>query len=111
MGPCVRRDDIVGHPRAQGGRDQECDYPTGKSPRSLDFLSMSSPAARIFLFFRNRKSGYMHRHPVPLRGALRNVTSAGRGRRWTQAAPKTRARLLRTAKSCGPDTPTLVSSW
>jgi hypothetical protein len=30
--------------------------------------------------------------------------------RWTQAALLTRARALRTAKSCGPDAPTLASS-
>ena len=31
--------------------------------------------------------------------------------RWTQAAHLTRALCLRTAKSCGPDAPTLASSW
>src|ERR1700692_3576937 len=30
--------------------------------------------------------------------------------RWTQGAPKTRALSSGRAKSCGPDTPTLVSS-
>jgi hypothetical protein len=31
--------------------------------------------------------------------------------RWTRAALKTRALTSRTAKSCGPDAPTLASSW
>ena len=31
--------------------------------------------------------------------------------RWTRAALKTKALILRTAKSCGPDAPTLASSW
>ena len=33
-----------------------------------------------------------------------DATASGAKARWTK-------RLLRTAKSCGPDTPTLVSSW
>ena len=39
------------------------------------------------------------------------VTDVGSGMRWTQAVPKTRAPDLRTAKPCGPDAPTLVSSF
>jgi hypothetical protein len=31
--------------------------------------------------------------------------------RWTQAALLTRVLTLRTAKSCGPDAPTLASNW
>src|SRR5450631_1639439 len=48
-------------------------------------------------------------HPVPHRGALANVTNAGRDA-VDAAARARRAALTRTAKSCGPDTPTLVSS-
>ncbi len=47
--------------------------------------------------------------PVPLRGALRNVTNAGRDAVDADGA-LTNGALRRTAKSCGPDTPTLVSS-
>src|SRR5579864_5948174 len=48
--------------------------------------------------------------PHPSGGALRIVTDVGWGMRWTRAAPKTTALAARTAKSCGPDAPTLASS-
>ena len=48
-------------------------------------------------------------HPVPLRGALRNVINAGRVA-VDADAPEDERRKMRTAKTCGPDTPTLVSS-
>jgi hypothetical protein len=48
-------------------------------------------------------------HPAPLRGALRNVNSAGRGAVDANGAPDEGA-FLRTAKACGPDAPTLASS-
>jgi hypothetical protein len=31
--------------------------------------------------------------------------------RWTRVARETNALIPRTAKSCGPDAPTLASSW
>ena len=43
------------------------------------------------------------------RGALANVTNAGQDAVDARSAQDEGA-LLRTAKSCGPDTPTLVSS-
>jgi hypothetical protein len=45
----------------------------------------------------------------PIRGALRNVNSVGRDA-VDADAPIDERRVTRTAKSCGPDTPTLVSS-
>jgi hypothetical protein len=44
------------------------------------------------------------------RGALRNVINAGRDAVDADAL-KDERRLMRTAKSCGPDAPTLESSW
>src|SRR5882757_8102975 len=44
------------------------------------------------------------------RGALRNVINAGRDAVDADAL-KDERRLRRTAKSCGPDAPTLESSW
>src|SRR6202030_2820603 len=38
------------------------------------------------------------------------VTDVGRGMRWTLLVRKTSAPRKRTAKSCGPDIPTLISS-
>jgi hypothetical protein len=39
---------------------------------------LSSPACKDISVFPKFKSGYMTGHPVPLRGALRNVINAGR---------------------------------
>ena len=46
-----------------------------------------------------------------MRGASRSSRTLGYGMRWTQAARLTRALNPRTAKSCGPDAPTLASSF
>ncbi|MGA7993488.1 MAG: hypothetical protein WCA28_01115, partial [Bradyrhizobium sp.] len=52
--------------------------PTGKSLRSPR-NALSSPFCKNILVFRKSKSVLYPRHPVPHRGALRNVTDAGRG--------------------------------
>jgi hypothetical protein len=39
---------------------------------------VSSPFGKNISVFPKFKSGYMTGHPVPLRGALRNVINAGR---------------------------------
>ena len=49
------------------------------------------------------------RHPVPHRGAARDRHERGAGCGGRGCVAR-RAALTRTAKSCGPDTPTLVSS-
>jgi hypothetical protein len=41
--------------------------------------ALSSPSSKNISVFQKCKSGYMICHPVPLRGALRNVINAGRG--------------------------------
>jgi hypothetical protein len=46
----------------------------------------------------------------PKRGALRNVINAG-GDAVDADAPRDERRSLRTVKSCGPDAPTLASSF
>ena len=52
--------------------------------------------------------------PLSLEGRFAIVTNVGRGMRWTcwvaARLPRRRTISTRTAKSCGPDTPTLVSS-
>src|SRR6202166_1532887 len=45
-----------------------------------------------------------------LRGGSRSSRTRG-GMRWTRGSALTNGAVARTAKSCGPDTPTLVSSW
>src|ERR1700688_904334 len=52
---------------------------------------------------------HIPRRPAPLRGALRNVTDVGRDAVDAGGALDGRC-WLRTAKSCGPDVPTLASS-
>jgi hypothetical protein len=84
-------------------------YPTGKSMRPAPG-GLSSPFNKNILIFRNCKSVYILAHPALTRGALR-----GRHGRWVRDAVDADTRLCRmarkrTAKSCGPDTPTLVSS-
>jgi hypothetical protein len=49
--------------------------------------------------------------PCPTRGALRDRHDVGRGMRWTRAMSATIDVDPRTAKSCGPDAPTLASSF
>ena len=91
--------------------DGPFDYPTGKSPCAacLDLSALSSPVRKNILIFRSANQRYIRSRPVPPEG--RWPTSLTRGRmRWTQGALKTRAFSCGRAKSCGPDTPTLVSS-
>ena len=71
--------------------------------------------AKIFRFSADPNHLYNSRHPVPTRGALRG--RHGRRERDAMDAVASCARtacgrmmLKRTVKSCGPDTPTLVSS-
>jgi hypothetical protein len=46
--------------------------------------SLSSPSGKNILIFRNRKSVYIYRYPVPLGGAFRERHERGDGLRWTQ---------------------------
>ena len=46
----------------------------------------------------------------PKEGRFAVVTNVGRGMRWTAWCDR-RSRARRTAKSCGPDISTLMSSW
>ena len=50
--------------------------PTGKSP-SVYQKSCQAPREKIFLFSRNANQSISLPHPVPLRGALRNVPARG----------------------------------
>ena len=75
-------------------------------------LSGGSFCRRAFekiLFFRRPKSPLYSQPSRPTKGALRNVINAGRDAVDAGSASD-EGIFLRTAKSCGPDTPTLVSS-
>src|SRR3979411_2893869 len=93
--------------------------PTGKSP-----VSCPAPSKKIFLLAADPTQIYIPRRPVPLRGALANVTDAGRdavdaaalgvkrdgraGFGLSQTRERSTARrrtvLLRTVKPCGSGT-------
>ena len=92
------------NPKVNGHRSG----PTGKSPAQFG-EGLSSRFCKNIPIFRTRKSPHKSRRPAPQEGRSRSSRTWS-GMRWTQAALKTRALNLRTAKSCGPDTPTLVSS-
>ena len=71
---------------------------------------VQSPLAKIFLFSFDPNHFYILRRPVPHKGRLEIVTDAGQDAVDAGSA-LTNALSLRTAKSCGPDAPTLASSW
>jgi hypothetical protein len=60
--------------------------------------SKSSPFCKNILIFRNRKSVYIHCHPVPTRGALR-----GRHGRWMRDAMDVAATRVILARTNGAD--------
>src|ERR1700677_4936260 len=67
--------------------------------------------AKIFRFTFDPNHLHISRHPGPHKGAFRDRHERRVGMRWTRVALLTRALTSRTAKSCGPDAPTLASSW
>jgi len=108
--------------------------PTGKSPRnpSKPFRKNQAPSEKIFRFAVYPNQFYESRRPAPEDGRIAIVTDVGCGMRWTRVARETNALLppslefrrtgaspgeafgvdgSRTAKPCGPDAPTLASSW
>jgi hypothetical protein len=72
--------------------------------------SCPAPFAKIFRFALTPNQHYIPRRPVPQRGARAIVTDAGRDAVDTDGAEDDR-RWRWTAKSCGPDAPTLESSF
>ena len=90
--------------------------PAVSSGHKNDFFSRINAIRPItsffqkFLFTEAQITSIIPPVPAYLRGAFAIVTDAGRGMRWTQGVPK-RGRFLADAKSRGPDTLTLVSSW
>ena len=84
-------------------------------PPWSDLGLLSSPSRKNILIFRIHKSVYISRHPASQEGRFAVVTDVGCGMRWTRQRRSAntlrgRAALMRTAKSCGPDAPTLASS-
>jgi hypothetical protein len=101
--------------RAHGGvliervrRVAHRDCPTGKSVRPFDPACLAL-FSKIFPFAADPNQIYIVSRPVPEEGRLAIVTDAGRDAVDADGAFD-EWRVKRTAKSCGPDTPTLVSS-
>jgi hypothetical protein len=78
--------------------------PTGSFAKSL-----SSPLCKNISLRRLLEAALLIRHPVPQRGVA-HVTDAGRDAVDALVLQDER-RMKRTAKSCGPDAPTLASSF
>src|SRR5437763_2630497 len=68
------------------------------------------PFAKIFPFL-SKANHFISRAVSLLKGAYRDRHERGAGCGGREAARKTNARASRTAESCGPDAPTLASSW
>src|SRR5712671_6879579 len=79
-------------------------YPTGKSVNPVQ------PHLQKYSTSRLPQISNISLTVLSPRGALRNVINAGRDAVDADAL-KDERRLRRTAKSCGPDAPTLASSW
>ena len=88
-------------PPARSGRFVQLDQPDLGRPVLF---------AKIFRFTSDPNHLHIPRHPGPHKGAFRDRHGRRVGMRWTRVALLTRALTLRTAKSCGPDVPTLASS-
>ena len=70
---------------------------------------LSSPFCKNILISRRCKSVYIASHPVPNKRGVAQRHERWDGMRWTRGGAKDEGVFSRTAKSCGPDTPTLVS--
>jgi hypothetical protein len=73
-------------------------------------LGRPVPLAKICLFPSDPNQLHIPRRLVPSEGRLAIVTDAGRDVVDADGADNERC-LRRTAKPCGPDAPTLASSW
>src|SRR6201998_4921087 len=95
-------------PRCRGGRSRKKIH--ARRARFGVVAGCPAPSEKIFLIFRRRKSAvYLSPSRPPQRGgSRRHGRGAGCGGRGGALDGRC---LQRTAKTCGPDTPTLGSSW
>jgi hypothetical protein len=93
----------------EGRRCENCVRQQAKFASGFNLIwVVQSRRQKYFAFLLPLIGGYSRPSRLD-RGALRVVTDVERGMRWTRGAAR-RTVLTRTAKSCRPDTPTLVSS-
>src|SRR5664279_3458418 len=69
------------------------------------------PFAKIFLFPSDANHLHIPRHPSPHKGAFRDRHERRARDAMDVGSPADESAILRTAKSCGPDAPTLASSF
>jgi hypothetical protein len=87
------------------------DLPDGQISRASGFAHVQPLAEKYFASPFARHSITDSSRPASFEeGRIAIVTNVERGMRWPLVARKTNAFSLRTAKSCGPDAPTLASS-
>jgi hypothetical protein len=87
-------------------------YPSGKSDaRPANQQTKVQPFNKKYFASRFGRHRFIDSsRPASLRGAARDRQETRGGMRWTRVAQATNAPIPRTAKSCGPDAPTLASS-
>jgi hypothetical protein len=78
-------------------------------PDNLIFRNRVKPSSEKYFAFPEMKIGLYRCSSRPDRGRIAIVTKRGAGMRWTDRRAR-RARPVRTAKSRGPDLPTLGST-
>jgi hypothetical protein len=85
-------------------------YPAGKSPIPIFGSRVKRKINQIknISVLQNHKSPLDNTHPVPARGAYHDRHDRGTGRGGRESCDR-RARLKRTAKTCGPDVAVLAS--
>ena len=87
----------------------DCDKTTRRA-NHLPIIGISvKPQNKKYFAFPEVEIGLYRMHPVPTRGALAIVTNVGRGC-GGRGSCDGRARLKRTAKTCGPDVAVLAST-
>src|SRR3984885_14023880 len=74
-------------------------------------LPVQSPLAKIFPFSFDPNHFYVVSIPAHTQGAFRDRHERRAGDAMDASGAADESADLRTAKSCGPDAPTLASSW
>src|ERR1700722_700742 len=74
-------------------------------------LPVQSPSAKIFSFPSDPNHLHIAPHPGPHKGAFRDRHGRRAGDAMDASGAADESATLRTAKSCGPDAPTLASSF
>jgi hypothetical protein len=80
------------------------------STRRANHQNLSTPSRKNIPLTLSGKSALSARPSHPIRGAARDRHERCGGMRWTRALAIDERLNARTAKSCGPDAPTLASS-